>query len=168
MATQRREPPAHFVRRLRAAFPDFVDIRFNEAVSRWEFIFLSAAGREVSQFYGWTKNPLTGAAIQPDSYTTLHPFRDLDTRAQEEIIAACQETFIGNEKDATGYGFHDYEKRVRRLTNENYDKYDRARRQAATDWADAVAEVDIRRPGWLKDHSPEGKRLAQFQRETGR
>jgi hypothetical protein len=165
MATQRREPPASFVRRLRAAFPDFVDLRYNEAVARWEFVFLSAAGREVSQFYGWTRNPLTGEPIKPDSYTNLHPFRDLDPTAQDEIFAACQQTFIGKEKDATGDGLHDYAKRISRLTNENYALFAARKREAAQNIADTVAEMDIRRPGWLKDHSPEGKRLAAFQRQ---
>lgn len=165
MAAQRREPPAHFVRRLRAAFPDFVDLRFNDVVGRWEFVFLSAAGRESSQFFGWTKNPLTGEQIKPDSYTNLYPFRDLDPTAQEEIFASCQQTFIGREKDATGDGLHDHTKRILRLTDENYELFRKRKREAAQNWADAVTEMDIRRPGWLKDHSPEGKRLAAFQRQ---
>src|SRR5690348_13648115 len=127
MATQRREPPAHFVRRLRAAFPDFVDLRFNDVVSRWEFIFLSAAGRPVSQFYGWYRNPLTGKPIQPDPYSNLQPFRDLDPAAQDEIFASCQQTFIGKEKDATGDGLHDHKKRIVRLTQENEELFARRR-----------------------------------------
>lgn len=159
MATS-HEPPADFVRRLHAAFPDFVDLRWNTHFSRWEFIFLSAAGRPVSQFWGWTRNPLTGEPIAPDPDTLLPPFRDLDASAQEEIMRNCEQTFIGNRADAT----RDWRGRFRAVREHNESLRAARHKQRGQDFADMLAEFDIRRPGWLKESSPEYRRLRERQR----
>lgn len=158
MATS-HEPPTAFVRRLRAAFPDFVELRWNTHFDRWEFVFLSAAGRPVSQFWGWARNPLTGAPIAPDPITLLPPFRDLDASAQEEILRNCEQTFLGNRADA----HRAWGDKFRATTAHNEALRTARRRQHAQDWADAIAEFDIRRPGWLKEHSREGRALTQAQ-----
>jgi len=97
-----REAPAEFVAEMRRRFPDFVGVEFNSVVGRWQFTFLSAANRPTSQFWGWDRNPLTGARLEPDPVTGLPPFRDLDPVAQSEIIANCERTFIGNPFDGAG------------------------------------------------------------------
>lgn len=158
MAAAVRQPPAAFLIRLRQ-FPDFVDLRYNEAVGRWEFVFLSAAGREVSQFWGWARNPLTGAPIEPDPYTGLHPFRDLDQAAQDEIIKNCQQTFIGTELDrVTGNARRDRLEHMKGRVAYNEQLIKNKAKKAGDDYADMVAEMDVRRP-WLKFHSPAYKRL---------
>lgn len=145
-----REAPAAFVAELRRRWPDFQLIRWNDTASRWEFVFTSAAGQPVSTFYGWTRNPLTGEAIGIDPETGLTPFRDLDAAAQAEIIAVGEATYIGNrvDKDFT------WRARTKRIMAEN-DAAHRARRRVhAEDFAYALQQVDIRRPGWRKDHQP--------------
>lgn len=156
---QVRTPPAGLVARLKK-FPDFVEIRFNESVGRWEFIFLSAAGRPVSQFWGWGRNPLTGAPIEPDPATGLYPFRDIaDQATQDEIIRNCETTFIGNElSHVTGHGLRDREQHMRARIAGNAALVKQKAKQAGDDFADMVAEMDLRRP-WLRFHSPEYKKL---------
>lgn len=142
---QVRSVPDWFVRRLRE-FPDFLDVRFNEALSRWEFQFQSAAGRPTSQFFGWDRNPMTGAVIEPDEYGLL-PFRDLDDAACAEIITTCERTFIGNRSDGAGT----WKRQSDRTLEYNAGIRSRSAKQRADDYAYAIQQVDLRRP-WLKHH----------------
>lgn len=160
-----REFPEAFKRRLHSLFPDFVDGRWNEQVSRWEFVFLSPAGFPSSQFYGWDRNPLTGTPIPPDPATGLYPFRDLTPDAQDEIVQCAQATFIGNAPGATGDARHDRLAEFRAAREHNQQLVAKTRKQRSQDWADAVSEFDIRRPGWLKEHSREGQFLLRRQRQ---
>lgn len=141
---------AAFVAELRRRWPDFQDIRWNDAVSRWEFVFTSAAGMPVSQFYGWDRNPITGAPTVIDPITGLTPFRDLDAAAQSEIIATGEATFLGNRADRD----YTWRKRTERIMRQNNELHRARRRQHAEDYAYALQQVDIRRPGWRKDHQP--------------
>ena len=142
-----RIPPAEFVAQMKREFPDFVDVRFNDALSRWEFVFLSVAGREVSQFYGWDRNPLTGKALEADPTSGLLPFRDLDQQAQLEIIDSCKRTYIGNRYD----GAADWKGHIKTRRDHNDAVRRRSARNRAEDYAYALQQVDLRRP-WLKYH----------------
>lgn len=144
-----REAPEWFVRRLQQ-FPDFIGVRFNETLSRWEFQFASAAGLPTSQFYGWTANPLTGAVIEPDAYGLL-PFRDLTDDACQEILTSCERTFLGNREDGAGT----WKRQSDRTLRHNAGIRRRSATQRAEDFAYAMQQVDLRRP-WLKHHHAAG------------
>jgi hypothetical protein len=155
-----REFPAAFDARLHALFPDYVGGRFNESLGRWELIFLSAAGYPVSQFWGLEKNPLTGERIKPDPATGLLPFRDLDIAAQDEIVANCRATFIGVEAGTTSGDAHrDWSNKFAAVRAYNKGLVAREKHAKANDLADMISSFDIRRPGWLSDHSPMHQRL---------
>lgn len=150
----RREAPADFVAQLKREFPDFVEVRFNEQVGRWEFVLLSAANRPVSQFLGWDRNPLTGEKIEPDPVTGLLPFRDLDPTAQNEIIDNMRRTFLGNRHDGDGT----WQRKA-----DNANRYNRELRlqnakRRAEDFAYMLQQVDLRRP-WVKFHKRGPKRI---------
>lgn len=143
----RREAPAAFVAQLRAEFPDFVELRFNEQVGRWEFITLSAAGRPVSQFYGRDRDEQTGAPIEPDPVSGLLPFRDLDPTAQHEILENMRRTFIGNRHDGPGT----WSRKAERARAHNNELRRARARERAEDYAYMLQQVDLRRP-WVKFH----------------
>jgi hypothetical protein len=147
-----REAPSAFVAEMHRRFPDFVDVRFNEALRRWEFIFTSAAGRPVSQFLGWSFNPVTGKPIEPDPVTGLLPYRELDDAAQRYVIESCEKTYLGNRHD----GSASWKQHTRKTIAHNDNLHRSRRRQQAEDYAYAIQQVDIRRPGWKMDH-PRGK-----------
>lgn len=142
-----RLPPEGLVARLKSRWPDFVDIRMNEALSRWEFIFTSAAGLEVSQFYGWEVNPLTGAAIDADPLTGLLPFRDLTPDAIAEIIARGDQSYIGNRHD----GARDWRDSFQQKMRHNRDIRVKNWKQRGDDFAYLIKQVDLKRP-WVKHH----------------
>lgn len=141
-----REAPAWFVARLRQ-YPDFIDVRFNDALARWEFVFTSAAGLPVSQFFGRQTNPLTGAVIEPDEFGLL-PFRDLDDSACHEILASCDSTYLGNRED----GVRDWKEKSDVARRYNAELRRRSAKQRGEDFAYLIQQMDIRRPGWVKDH----------------
>jgi hypothetical protein len=145
-----RVAPAAFVADLKARWPDFRDVRWNDAVSRWEFVFASAAGQPVSQFYGWDRNPMTGADMPIDPITGLTPFRDLDVAAQHEIIAHGEATYLGNRVDQD----HTWRNRTKRIKAYNDALHRKHRREDAENFGYALQQVDIRRPGWRMDHQP--------------
>lgn len=142
-----REAPAWFVARLKT-FPDFVEVRYNLAVNRWEFVFRSAAGQAVSQFFGWDKNPLTGEAIPPDPVTGLPPFRDLTPEACRDILASCERTFIGNRADGAG----SWKRQIAERARHNRELRVAKARARAAEYAYLIQQVDVRRPGWKLDH----------------
>jgi hypothetical protein len=128
-------------------FPDFRECRFNEAVNRWEFVFLSVAGVETSQFLGWYKNPLTGQAIEPDPVTGLLPFRDLDDTAQAEILENCKRTFLGNRADGAGT----WQRQFDQARAHNTHMRKESARKRGEDFAYLISQMDLRRP-WVKYH----------------
>jgi len=155
-----REFPAAFDARLRSLFPDYVSGRFNESLGRWELVFLSAAGYPVSQFWGLERNPLTGERIAPDPATGLLPYRDLDAAAQDEIVANCRATFIGVDAgQVSGDAHRDWSAKFKNVRTYNQNVMARDKRHKANDLADMITSFDIRRPGWLSEHSPEHQRL---------
>lgn len=149
-----REAPTAFVAEMRRRFSDFRDVRWNDAINRWEFIFVSAAMKEVSQFLGWTKNPLTGETIEPDPITGLRPFRDLDAEAQAFVIKSCEETFIGRRGD----GSSSWREHIVKGMRHNRAVHTTRRKKEADDFAYAIQQVDLRRP-WVKDHQRSTSKL---------
>ena len=98
-----RTPKHSWIRALRALTGnESDDIRFNEALGRWEFLLTSADGIMRSQFWCQFKNPLTGEPIPPDPYTGLAPFRELDDVAMIEALANLESTFVGNGFEGAG------------------------------------------------------------------
>ena len=71
------------------------DIRFNEAVGRWEFLLTSADGVIRSQFWGHFDQP-------KDPFTGLHPARDLDDDGMRQALTGLERTFVGNAFDGAG------------------------------------------------------------------
>ncbi len=91
-----RAPKPEWLRRLRdATGSQESDIRFNEAVSRWEFLVPAAAGGLESQFFGWFVEPA-------DPVTGLYEFRDLDEQAMTEILDSLTTTRLDNRFDGAG------------------------------------------------------------------
>lgn len=137
-----------------------MDLRYNEAVGgRWEFVFMSAANRPVSQFWGWYKNPFTGQPIEPDPESGLVPYRGLEPDAQTEIIANLTASFIGNRHDGDGTWKKQFD--ARREHNRQVMRDSAIRRGDA--FAHLIKEVDLRRP-WVKHHSvtPRGRRGSEI------
>ncbi len=92
-----------WVRALRALTGNESDnIRFNEVLWRWEFQLTSADGITRSQFWCQFTNPLTGERIEPDPFTGLQPFRELDDLTMVEALANLESTFVGNPHDGAG------------------------------------------------------------------
>ncbi len=91
-----REPKPSWVRALRTLTGnESDDIRFNEALGRWEFLLMSADGVSRSQFWGrfdQTVDPLSG----------LHPYRELDDVTMIEALANLEKTFVANPHDGAG------------------------------------------------------------------
>lgn len=142
-----REAPAAFVAEMRRKFADFRDVRWNEQVGRWEFVFLSAMNRECSQFLGWSHNPLTGETIEPDPVSGLLPMRELDVEAQAYVIASCEKTYIGNPVD----GASSWAEHFRKGIEHNKRVHLNRRRAQTDDFAYAMQQVDLRKP-WVKEH----------------
>lgn len=152
-----RIPPADFVARLRLQCGSDWDVRWNLAVQRWEFLSTSAGGIQVSQFWGWFKNPLTGEKIEPDPVSGLVPFRDLDATAQAEILQNLEASYIGNRHD----GAKDWETWSGDRIRYNKAVDTKRRKEKANDFADIISEVDLRRP-WVKYHQRARKPLLTF------
>lgn len=142
-----RPVPEDFVAQLRATFGAGHDVRWNEAVSRWEIISPSADGKPCSQFWGWFYDPVTRQRLEPDPVTGLLPFRDLDATAQGEILRNMEASFIGHPEE--GGSWH---QRYRTRTRFNQALHRAKVRQRAVNFADMIHEVNLARP-WVKHHS---------------
>lgn len=139
--------PVGFEALLKKMWPDFRELRWNELVSRWEFIFTSAAGTPVSQFYGWYRNPLTGENIDVDVDSMMPPFRDLTLDAIQEIIAYGEKSYLGNRED----GARDWRDNFQQTMRANRDKRHKAWAARGQAYSDLIKEVRIARP-WVKHH----------------
>ncbi len=130
-----REPKPSWVRALRALTGfEQDDIRYNETLSRWEFILTSADGVPRSQFWGLYKNPLTGMPVTPDPMTGLHPFRELDDEAMRDALKNLEMTFVANPFDGAG----STKKEVMKRIEENRAEGQRRYRQGGENFADLV------------------------------
>jgi hypothetical protein len=139
--------PVGFEALLQRMWPDFRELRWNELVSRWEFIFTSASGLPVSQFYGWYRNPLTGENLDVDVESFMPPFRDLTLDAIQEIIAYGEKSYLGNRED----GARDHRDAFQKIMRENRDKRQASWVARGNAYADLIKEVRIARP-WVKHH----------------
>lgn len=81
------------------------DIRWNEAVGRWEFMLTSADGIQRSQFWGFFDQPT-------DTFTGLHPFRELDDDGMRQALSNLECTFVGNAFDGAGTTRKEVAKRI--------------------------------------------------------
>lgn len=108
-----REPKSSWVAALRALTGNEKDdIRFNEALSRWEFMLTSADGVMRSQFWCQFQNPMTGDPIPPDPMTGLAPFRELDDVSMVEALANLEKTYVGNTFDGAGTTYKQVEANI--------------------------------------------------------
>ncbi len=91
-----REPRRKWVAALKALTGNEADgIRWNEALSRWEFLLTGADGEVRSQFWGHydqATDPVTG----------MYPARELDDSSMREALANLTKTFVGNPYDGAG------------------------------------------------------------------
>ena len=125
-----RQPRASWVHRLRSTTGISTDdIRWNEAVSRWEFMLGSADGITRSQFWGHFDKEV-------DPFTGLHPYRDLGELEINEALMNLEKTFVGNRHDGAGSTFRQVEANIRF----NRDNSDRYYRNAGEEWADRVID----------------------------
>lgn len=143
MSTTRRVP-REFLALLKAKFSDVRDLRWNDALSRWELISDSLGGQAVSQFWGWFVDPNTGARLAPDPVTGLYPFRDLDAAGQLALLANLERGF--QLRDAK-----DWKAKITQRTRWNAETRRAGIRKRAETFADMIAECDLRRP-WKKEH----------------
>lgn len=142
-----REAKPQWIADLRALTGQEADtIRWNHAVSRWEFVLTEADGVPRSQFWGWDVNPLTGAPITPDEATGLYPFRDLDDATMQTALANLQRTFIGNPFDGAG----STQKQVKQRMRHNRAIRKQQISGAAEAWAEMAAERARRIRGALQ------------------
>ncbi len=110
------------------------DIRYNETLSRWEFVLTSADGVLRSQFWGVYKNPLTGLPVTPDPMTGLHPFRELDDETMRDALTNLESTFVANPFDGAGSTRKEVMKRIMENRIEGQRRY----KQGGEDFADMV------------------------------
>jgi hypothetical protein len=150
-----RHPPQEFVRRLQSTFPgEGWDVFWEEAVGRWAIRGLSAAGKPVTQYWGWYQDATTGLPLAPDPATGLHPYRDLDQPSQDQIIRSMQQSYVG----ATGYGQEDWQRYMNERRQHNKALMRQRVKDRAQRFAELITEMAVGRP-WLKHHS--GSRKAR-------
>ena len=130
-----RQPKPSWVRALRALTGfEQDDIRYNETLSRWEFVLTCGDGVPRSQFWGVYKNPLNGMPVTPDPMTGLHPFRELDDDAMRDALKNLESTFVANPFDGAGSTREEVMKRIEENRAEGQRRY----KQGGDDFADMV------------------------------
>ena len=139
-----RTPKVSWVRALRALTGNELDdIRFNEALGRWEFLLTSADGVIRSQFWGWFDQP-------KDPFTGLHPARDLDDDGMRQALTGLECTFVGNAFDGAGTT----KKEVQRRIDANHAEGQKRYTQSGEDFADMVNDRAKRLRGALQLNVP--------------
>jgi hypothetical protein len=126
-----REPKASWVRALRdLTGHETDDIRWNEALGRWEFVMAGADGVPRSQFWGHFDRPV-------DRVTGMYPARELDDDGMREALANLAKTFVGNPYDGAG------STRAEVLRRYKWNKAEGKKRyvQAGQDFADMTLTV---------------------------
>ncbi len=132
-----RKVPASWVVRLRALTGGLHDdIRWNEAVSRWEFVLTGADMVPRSQFWGHFDKEV-------DPFTGLHPFRELDISGLYEALGNLEKTFIGNRHDGAGTTY----KQIRANMKVNEDNSEKHYRNLGNEWADRIIDRSRRMRG---------------------
>lgn len=114
-----RHPKPEWVAELKKLCGPLADIRFNEALYRWEFLIPGADGVPRSQFWGWFNQPA-------DPQTGLHPFRELDDAAMREALHNLTVTFVGS-TEREFWRRHDHNEAIkaksRKRRAEDYEYY---------------------------------------------
>ncbi len=139
-----RVPKASWVRALRALTGyEQDDIRYNETLSRWEFVLTCGDGVPRSQFWCVYKNPLTGVPIEPDPMTGLQPFRELDDDTMREALTNLKSTFVANPFDGAGTPRKEVAKRIEENRVEGQRRY----QKGGYDFADLCNDHALRLRG---------------------
>lgn len=138
-----------FNQRLQLTFGSDWVARWDDVAKRYAIDSLSAAGQKVSQYWGWFRDA-NGQPLAPHPVTGLHAYRDLDEAAQEEIVRNLHRSYIGE----TGDGAIDWARDEAKRRAHNQGIIQQSRKAKAAAFADMIASMDIRRPGWRKDHQP--------------
>lgn len=139
-----RTPKPSWVRALRALTGyERDDIRWNEALGRWEFLLTCADGVARSQFWGHFAQPV-------DPVSGLHPFRELDDAGMQEALRNLTRTFVGNPYDGAGTPRKEIERRQRFNETHRRAKY----LEAGHLFADMVAERGKRLRGAVQVEVP--------------
>lgn len=136
------------VAELRRRFSDVQDLRWNDAVHRWELISLSAAMKPVSQFWGWYHDPVSGVRIEPDPVTGLVPFRDLVAAHDQQALLANLEQGFRFKRGGDGQTWRQF--LSTRLAWNAEAKRNRLKKRSET-FAELIQECTIKRP-WKKFH----------------
>lgn len=139
-----RRVPREFLALLKQKFSDVRDVRWNDALSRWELVSDSVGGQPVSQFWGWFVDPNTGQRLAPDPVTGLYPFRDLDASGQLALLANLERGFQLR-------GASSWRDKIGQRTAWNATERRARVKQRAQTFADLIAECDLRRP-WKKEY----------------
>jgi hypothetical protein len=139
-----RRVPREFLALLKRKFLDVRDLRWNDALSRWELISDSLGGQPVSQFWGWFVDPSTGQRLAPDPVTGLYPFRDLDASGQLALLENLERGFQLR-------GANSWRQKIAQRSQWNRSEQAKRITQRAQTFADLIAECDLRRP-WKKEH----------------
>lgn len=154
----RTVPPA-FIAELKRRFGSGYDARYDLKKQRFVIRTPTMRGPPIEQVWGWFHDPTRSTwnatsrqfehpPVPVDAETGLPPFRELDARAQLEILDAMEKTYLHNRHD----GHASWAKRGEATQAYNQQLQQAAAKQRAVDYADMVTEFDIRRPGWLKTH----------------
>ena len=122
-----RTPRPEWVAALRSLCGSRADIRFNEAVWRWEFVLPEADGSMKSQFWGQFDQP-------KDPTTGMVPYRDLNDTDMRVALKNLERTYIGNRHDGAGTTRREVGRRLRW----NLKHYREGQRVAAEGFADLV------------------------------
>ncbi len=126
-----RKPKTKWVVALRALTGnERDDIRFNEALGRWEFLLTSADGVVRSQFWGAFDQPI-------DPFSGLHPYLELNDDGMRVALKNMESTFVGNPFDGSGTTKKEVAKRIKL----NHEEGNRRYRQAGEDFADMTINV---------------------------
>lgn len=155
MAT--REAPGWFRRALVERFGAGHDAEWDGVLQRWVIISPSAAGYPTRQLVVWRRDPATGRPCKPDVAGIL-PMRELTTDCCHEILRNMERTSLTNRHD----GAQQWKHAINATLDHNDAVTEAENRQLAQNFADMIAEVDLRRP-WAKHHSnnPIERRIAR-------
>ena len=134
-----REPKISWVRALKMLTGNEADdIRWNEALGRWEFLLTGADGVVRSQFWGYFDQP-------PDPVTGIHPSRELDDETMRVALTNLEKTFVGNPYDGAGSPGEEVYERHRFNLQHNRNQY----LEAGEAFADMAAERALRLRGGM-------------------
>ena len=140
-----REPKDAWVASLRRLTGNETDdIRWNEAVGRWEFLLMSGDGISRSQFWGHFDIPV-------DPLSGLHPYRELDDDSMRDALHNLTKTFVGNPLDGhtSTQGSTATFKEVETRMRWNKAEGERRWKQGGDDFATMAAERGHRLRGAL-------------------